>query len=153
MHKAESCIKDLYYGFSKDSLFIRVDPVVPFDRLDDKVSLLIDIYHPFVYKIVFDPSVNIAAAYEKRNEDWVQVETPLEAASSDIFEIGIPFSLIKAKENDEVHFALEVVKSNGSSIPVGEEATIVEKSIERCPLRGHVMLTVPSEDFEKLMWY
>ena len=153
MHKAESCIKDLYYGFNKDSLYIRVDPVVPFDRLDEKVSLLIDIYHPFVYKIVFEPSANIAAAYEKRNEDWVRVETHVEAASLDIFEIGIPFSLIKAKENEEVHFALEVIKSNGSLIPAGERVTIVEKSFERCPLRGHVMLTVPSADFEKLMWY
>jgi hypothetical protein len=83
----------------------------------------------------------------------VRVETHVEAASLDIFEIGIPFSLIKAKENEEVHFALEVIKSNGSLIPVGERVTIVEKSFERCPLRGHVMLTVPSADFEKLMWY
>lgn len=153
MHKSESCIRDLYYGFNKDSLYIRVDPVVPFDKLDDKVSLLLDIYHPFAYKIVFDPAANNAAVYEKRDEDWALVETPLEAASSDIFEIGIPFSLIKAKENDEVHFALEVVKSNEGPILVGEAASIMEKSIERCPLRGHVTLTVPSADFEKMMWY
>ena len=66
---------------------------------------------------------------------------------------GYPFSIIKAKENEEVHFALEVVKRNGSLIPVGETASIVEKIIERCPLRGQVTLTVPSVDFEKLMWY
>ncbi|MGO9951829.1 MAG: glycoside hydrolase [Dissulfurispiraceae bacterium] len=153
MHKSESCIKDLYYGFNQDSLFIRVDPVVPFDKLDEKVSLHLDIYHPFAYKIVFDPTVNIAVVYEKRKEEWLEVKASLDAASSEIFEIGIPFSIIKAKENDEVHFALEVVKSNGSTIPIAETASIVEKIIERCPLRGQVTLTVPSVDFEKLMWY
>jgi hypothetical protein len=153
MHKSESCITDLYYGFNKDSLFIRVDPVIPLNRFEERVSLDIDIFHPSVLKIVFNPSANETVVYESRNGAWVEGNARLEAVAVDIFEIEIPFSVIGARENDEVHFALEVVKNGGASIPVAEAASLTEKSMERCPWRGQIIVTVPSPDFEKLMWY
>ncbi len=153
MHKSESCIVDLYYGFNKDSLFIRVDPVMPLNRFEEKVSLHIDIFHPSVIKIVFNPIANETVVYVFRNGVWVEGDTRLEAAEADIFEIGIPFAVIGAKESDEVHFALEVVKNGGTSIPDVEVASLTEKSMERYPWRGHIIVTVPSPDFEKIMWY
>jgi alpha-amylase/alpha-mannosidase (GH57 family) len=151
MHKSESCIADLYYGFNKDSLFIRADPIIPLDRFEERVSLHIDIFHPSVLKIVFDPVADETAVYESVNQEWAKSDTVLQASSSDIFEIGIPFSVLGAKENDEVHFALEVVKNGETSI--GEAALMTAKRMERCPWRGHIIVTVPSPDFEKIMWH
>ncbi|HMK57058.1 MAG TPA: hypothetical protein VK448_10520, partial [Dissulfurispiraceae bacterium] len=127
--------------------------VVSFAELDEKVILHLDIYQPVALKIVFDPALKIAVAYEREGDSWVRADLSLEAALADIFEISVPFSAIKAKENDEVHFAFEVIKGNGDVLNVGDPAAGTERSIERCPFRGHVMLTVPSADFEKLMWY
>jgi hypothetical protein len=153
MHKTESCITDLYYGFNKDSLYVRVDPVIPLNRFEERVSLDIDIFHPSVLKIVFNPMANETVVYESRNGVWVVGDARLEAVAADIFEIEIPFSVIGANENEEVHFALEVVKNGGTSIPDAEAASLTAKSMERCPWRGHIIVTVPSPDFEKLMWY
>ncbi len=153
MHKSESCIVDLYYGFNKDSLFIRVDPVIPLNRFEEEISLHIDIFHPSFIKIVFNPIANETVLYVFRNGVWVEGDTRLETAAADIFEIEIPFSVIGAKESDEVHFALEVVKNGGTLIPDAEVASLTEKSMERYPWRGHIIVTVPSPDFEKIMWY
>ncbi len=153
MHKSESSISDVYYGFNKDSLFVRVDPIVPLGRMEEKVMLHIDIFHPSVFKIVFDPSANESATYERRNEEWISADVRLQAASADIFEIEIPFSFLKAKEGDEIHFAVEVVKNGGIAGPLKGAGILSEKIMERCPSRGHITLVVPSPDFEKIMWY
>jgi hypothetical protein len=153
MHKSESCIVDLYYGFNKDCLFIRVDPVIPLNRFEENVLLHIDIFHPSVIKVVFNPIANETVVHVFRNGVWVEGDTRLEAAAADIFEIEIPFSVIGAKESDEVHFALEVVKNGETSIPDAEVASLTEKSMERYPWRGHIIVNVPSPDFEKIMWY
>ncbi len=151
MHKSESCISDLYYGFDKDNLYVRADPIIPLNRFEEKVSIHIDIFHPSVLKIVFDPISNETVVYESADGVWSKSDIFLHALSADIFEIGIPFSVIAAKENDEVHFALEVVKNGGTEI--GEAASMSAKRMERCPWRGHIIVTVPSPDFEKIMWY
>lgn len=153
MHKSESYISDLYYGFNTNNLYIRIDPVVPLSRLEEKVSLYINIFNPFVFKIIFDTLNNETAVYEKKGEEWVKDEASLEAASADVFEIEIPFAVIKARENDEIQFALELVKNGGIPIQVKETVSAGEKSMERCPLRGFITVTVPSPDFEKIMWY
>jgi alpha-amylase/alpha-mannosidase (GH57 family) len=153
MHKSEGCIKEVYYGFNKDSLYIRVDPVIPFDRFEETISLQIEIFHPSVLKIIYDPIANDTAVWESRDEAWIKTDVGLEAASVDIFEIGVPFSVLGAKENDEIHFALEIVKNGATSKPAKESTSTFEKSMERCPWRGHIIMTVPSPDFEKIMWY
>ncbi|HMK61774.1 MAG TPA: glycoside hydrolase family 57 protein [Dissulfurispiraceae bacterium] len=153
MHKTDSCISDLYYGFNKDNLYVRIDPVTSFSELDGKVTLHLDIHHPTILKIVFVPASNTTTVLEKKNDSWVGTDLFFQAAMADIFEISVPFSALGAKENDEVHFSVEVMKGNGDTPVVNDPDSTAERSIERCPLRGHIMLTVPSADFEKIMWY
>ena len=153
MHKSEGCIREVYYGFNKDSLYIRGDPVMPLDVFEEAVLLHIDIFHPYVMKIIYDPVANVTAVWEAGQGEWVKTDIRLEAASVDIFEIGVPFSVLGAKESDEVHFALEIVKNGAAAKPEGEDASSFEKRMERCPWRGHIIITVPSPDFEKMMWY
>jgi len=155
MHRAESLVSTIHYGFNKDNLYIRIDPVTPFIDLEEQIFIHINIFHPRVCRIVFD-SQEIppdAAIYEKSVEEWVMVKSIHNVAAKDIFEIEIPFSDINAKENDEIHFSVDILR-NGKLAGVSKEhGVFAGESRERCPYRGHITLTVPSPDYEKLMWY
>lgn len=140
MHKSESLITALYYGFNKDSLFIRLDPTAPFAEMHERIIIRINIVHPFTFRITFDSLEDAAKAvmHEKVFDEWIFI-THVHSATKDIFEIEIPFKDIKVTENNEIHFSIDIVKN-------GDE-------VERCPWRGYVSATVPSPDYETLMWY
>ena len=141
MHKSESFISVLYYGFNKDNLYIRLDPLEPFADIKENIIFQVNIVHPFIFKIIFDlgKSPSEAVLFEKVFEDWIEVKRLENASAKDIFEIEIPFVDIKAKENDEIHFSIDIMR-NGDLI-------------ERCPWRGYVNVAVPSPYYEALMWY
>ncbi|MCL4456063.1 MAG: glycoside hydrolase family 57 protein [Nitrospirae bacterium] len=141
MHKSESFVSALYYGFNKDNLYIRIDPAMPFTEMQEHIVIHINIVHPFNFRVVFDmrKTPHGAVLYEKVFEESVIVKTIDNVAAQDIFEIEIPFSDMKTKENDEIHFSVEIMRD-------GDE-------IERCPWRGHVTVTVPTPYYETLMWY
>ena len=83
---------------------------------------------------------NISAElYEQSDEDWVKVKEITDVAIRDIFEIGILFSDLRAKQKDEINLFISIRKGS--------------EEIERCPWRGHIRLTVPTPDFEAMMWY
>ncbi|MCX8030595.1 MAG: glycoside hydrolase family 57 protein [Thermodesulfovibrionales bacterium] len=155
MHKSESMVSDIHYGFNKDNLFIRVDPFGSFGDIIENVIFHINILHPTLFKVVFLPktSTQQATLYEKVDDKWIKVSDDLEAAIKDIFEIRIPFEQIKVKENDEIHFCVElIVNGRNGAIQTEQNSKRVEV-IERCPWRGYISVTVPSPYFESIMWY
>ncbi|HEX8948093.1 MAG TPA: glycoside hydrolase family 57 protein [Dissulfurispiraceae bacterium] len=141
MHKSESFISAVHYGFNKENLFLRVDPVVPFTEIPEDISLHIDIVNPLAFRIVFDVHKTPAKAtvYAKILENWAEIKVIEKVAAQDIFEIEIPFADLKAKENDEVNLSIAIMKD-------GEE-------VERSPWRGYITITVPAPYYESLMWY
>ena len=141
MHRAESILSRLYYGFNKDNLFLRIDPVIPFKEFPDNSKFSIQIMKPLQLKVLLPvkPPSSKAEIFEKRNEVWVKIKDITDFAIQEIFEIRIPFNKLKAKENDEINLFVSVIRN-------GEE-------IERCPWKGFITLTVPTPDFEAMMWY
>jgi alpha-amylase/alpha-mannosidase (GH57 family) len=140
MHKAESLLSSLYYGFNKNSLFLRLDPAMPLEKFPDDIAFAIDFVKPYPIKVTVTIRPVIAAAlYEKADSEWKKVKEIPDVAFIDIFEIGIPFIDLKAREKDTVNFSICILKN-------GDE-------LERCPWRGQVMLTVPTPDFEAMLWY
>ncbi|MBF0559523.1 MAG: glycoside hydrolase [Nitrospirae bacterium] len=141
MHRSESIIASLHYGFDKDNFYLRIDPKVPFAEMQEKNIIHVDIVKPFTFRIVFDigKGQNGAVLYEKINEEWKEVKSLQDAAAVDIFELGIPFSDLKSKENDEINFSIDIMRN-------GDE-------VERCPWRGYITVTVPSPYYETIMWY
>jgi hypothetical protein len=140
MHKAESILSSLYFGFNKDSLFLRLDPAAPFSELPDNTQFSINIDRPFPHRIVVTVKPFLKAALLRRTDgEWVTIRDITDIAIQDVFEIGIPFGDLQAKEKDEISICISIIKN-------GEE-------IERCPWRGHLTLTVPTPDFEAMMWY
>jgi alpha-amylase/alpha-mannosidase (GH57 family) len=141
MHRAESILSNIYYGFNKDNLFLRIDPAIPFSELPDNTEFSINIIKPSQIKIIVPvkPFALKAELFRKANGDWEKIKDITDVAVQDIFEIGIPFSDLNAKEKDEMNLFISVLKNS--------------EDMERCPWRGYITITVPTPDFEALMWY
>ncbi|MBI5188140.1 MAG: glycoside hydrolase family 57 [Nitrospirae bacterium] len=141
MHRAESILSNLYYGFNKDTLFLRVDPGIPFSEFPEDTKFSINTVKPAQFKIIAAIKAPFLKAelFEKTDGEWEKIKDITDVAVQDIFEIGIPFNDLKARENDEMSLFLSIIKN-------GEE-------MERCPWRGYITLTVPTPDFEAMMWY
>ncbi len=141
MHKSESLISTVYYGFNADTLFLRIDPIIPFAEFEEGIEFLVVTSRPADIKIAYPikSEKNIAELLCKTNDEWRKVKDLSEVAALDVFEIGVTFADLKAREKDEINLFISVRKG-------GEE-------IERCPWRGHISVVVPTEDFEAMMWY
>lgn len=141
MHRGESILSQLYYGFNKDNLFLRIDPAIPFSKFPDDTKLSINIVKPVQFKIIIPlraPSLK-TELFEKRREGWEKIKDINAVAIQDIFEIGIPFSDLEAKEKDDICLFVSIIKNS--------------EEVERCPWRGYITITVPTPDFEAMMWY
>lgn len=141
MHKAESLISTIYYGFNQDNLFVRIDPKGAFREFDDDIEFALHTLAPANIMIVCPVTEDLHRAefFEKLGEKWVKIKDLGEVALREIFEICIPFVDLKAGANDEITLFISIRKN-------GEE-------VERCPWRGHISLKVPTADFEAMMWY
>lgn len=80
-----------------------------------------------------------AELLKTKNGEWEKIKDIVDVAMQDILEIKIPFSDLNASEKDEINLSISIIKN-------GEE-------IERCPWRGYITLTVPTPEFEAMMWY
>ncbi|PKL52295.1 MAG: glycoside hydrolase [Nitrospira bacterium HGW-Nitrospira-1] len=140
MHKSESLITSIYYGFNKDFLFLRLDSKLPFDEFEEGTEFSILTSRPSEIKITVPLKGNSAKAalFEKSNDNWIMTKEITEFAVLDIFEIGLSFADLKARENDEIHLVISITKNT--------------EEMERCPWRGYLSITVPTPDFEALMW-
>lgn len=141
MHIAESIISHVYYGFNKDNFFLRIDPTITFREFPDDTKFSIYVLKPIQFKIIvpIKPSSNKAELIENIKGAWVKVKDVTDFAIQDIFELKIAFHDLKAKEKDEMNVFVCIDKNS------------VE--VERCPLRGYITFTVPTPEFEAMMWY
>jgi alpha-amylase/alpha-mannosidase (GH57 family) len=141
MHKAASILSSLHYGFNKDNLFLRIDPAIPFSKFPHGAKISIHILKPAQFKILVPVKLTslVAELFEKTDDVWIKVKDIADVAIQDILEIKIPFVEVKAKEKDEMNLFISILSN-------GEE-------MERCPWRGYITLTVPTPEFEAMMWY
>ena len=140
MHKSESLISTVHFGFDKDNLFVRIDPKIPFSDFDAGTEISVFSSGPAQMRITCPVRSGLIGAElsEKKGDDWQKAKDLPDAAIQDIFEIGIPFADLKAREKDALNLSISVRRG-------GEE-------IERCPWRGYFTVFVPTADFEAMMW-
>ncbi|MCK7502796.1 MAG: hypothetical protein MZV70_01010 [Desulfobacterales bacterium] len=55
--------------------------------------------------------------------------------------------------NDEIHLSLDIIRNGEAMMSPSEQALKGVESVDRCPWRGYITITVPSPDYEILMWY
>ncbi|MDP2168655.1 MAG: glycoside hydrolase family 57 protein [Thermodesulfovibrionales bacterium] len=140
MHKAESLISEIHYGFDAQNLYIRVDPKIPYAEFPEDSAICINIIRPHEFRLEMPITKQHGAGlFERSGKEWIKRADGMDFAVGEILEAGIPFSLIKAEGGDELNICVTV---NRDSLQV-----------ERCPWRGLISLTVPTADFEARMWY
>ncbi|UCG79072.1 MAG: glycoside hydrolase [Nitrospirota bacterium] len=136
MHKSESIVSKIYYGFNAQNLFIRMDAVEKFKDIEACDCLTLHFIKPADIKVAIED--DSARTYSKSDKGWITAGE-IEYAKDDILEISIPFSKLGAKENDELSLYIT--------------ADLSGNELERYPWRGNITLRVPSPDFDKIMWY
>ncbi|HYA27067.1 MAG TPA: glycoside hydrolase family 57 protein, partial [Thermodesulfovibrionales bacterium] len=139
MHMAEGFISTIYYGFNRDTLFMRVDPRGSFRDFPGNSVISIEITKPHLSRIDVSLGKTVSASLlTKSGGEWTVAKVVADVAMGDIFECAIPFKDIQAKERDELNLFVSVRKGNDR--------------LERCPWRGYIIVTVPTPDFEAMMW-
>ncbi len=143
MHRGESIISHIYYGFDLRNLFVRLDPARSLQ--DGKVEELA-FYVNFLAPKGLDVEIRVlprdrrasAALFQGENDERREVAPIHSIAANEVIELAVPFELLGAKPNDELHFFV-TVERKGSEV-------------EKWPYRGFIQVKVPTEDFEAMMW-
>lgn len=145
MHRVESVVSHIYYGFNITNMYVRLDANLNLIG-DDKDEFLytINIIKPKPYKIEVhcyrkdEGLVYEGVLYSEENGKWIKKKPLSKLAIKDIIEMEIPFADIDASQKDQVQFFV-TVKKKGTEI-------------ERWPHRGCIMFEAPTKDFEAIMW-
>ena len=143
MHRGDSIISHIYYGFDLQNLYVRLDPS---QSLQDEKAEQLSFFVNFLLPKSMDAEVRvmpgerrvIAALSRGENTSRQQVAALNNVAANEIIEMAIPFDLLGVKQNDEIHFFV-TVEQEGSEI-------------EKWPYRGFIQVKVPTDDFEAMMW-
>jgi len=136
----DGLVQKLWFGFDQKKLYIRLDAIgyvlEDFKEVDE-------IRVHFVEPTGYEVSVT---GFEKPNELTVSVihegkkgkSATCSAAMDEIFEMAIDRSALNLKEQDSLHFFVELL--HGSN------------SLDRAPNEGTIETSVPAKDFENFMW-
>ena len=136
----EGIIENLYFGFDPERLLVRLDarsgPVR--ERLAKIDGLRVFFFQPEGYELVVANSANKNPIAKLYRRDLPVAKSEVEAAADLIFELAIPFRSLDLKSEDPIHFCVDLLQE--------------EQSVERLPQEGAIETTVPSPDFELIMW-
>jgi alpha-amylase/alpha-mannosidase (GH57 family) len=130
----------IWFGFSMDRLLIRVDTEGPARESLAAADLLrVAFVDPPDWEIaVANPSVNRPIATINHAGEPSSNGTTVEVATDKVLELAVPFGRLGLKANEPVRFYIELVQG--------------ETSLDRAPREGIFELTVPTPDFERVMW-
>jgi alpha-amylase/alpha-mannosidase (GH57 family) len=145
MHQIETLLKDIYYGFSMNDLFIRLG--VNLQMINDEFrnfsfSIITTAPHDKKIELLFDPQQNkyLLKIFKMGDrQEWEYVKDITSFGINRIIEIGVPFSGLEVSAGQNIEFFVVVYKD-------GQE-------LERWPRGGGIMITVPTETYEQEQWY
>jgi hypothetical protein len=137
---AQGILSRVWFGFSVDRLLIRVDTEGPArERLAEVELLRIAFVDPPDWEItVQQPAILRPVAYINHAGEPSSNGTTVDVATDKILELAVPFGRLGLKANEPVRFYVELLQG--------------EASLDRAPREGIFELTVPTPDFERIMW-
>ncbi len=143
MHQSETMIKQLYFGFDAETLYLRFD-ISRNQENEQKEELNLDL-------LFLEKGIKISVPLSRNSNDrqytilektkdeaWAEVRKDGAAAYDKILEVGIKFKDIKV-EGGEVLKLTATVES-------------AEAVIERCPEYGAIEITLPGPDYASRTW-
>lgn len=145
MHTEGRCgviLDDILYGFDLKTLYMRFDYLKELSGYRDKWNLTVNFLKPTPFKV----QLHIEGAHSRvllfqkdpDSNEWVETLLPVTVASGDVVELAVPFRTIGAASGDELHLMVEVD---------GEE-----RGVEKWPVKGFVIIDLPTKDFGKEEW-
>ncbi|MEW6685228.1 MAG: glycoside hydrolase family 57 protein [Candidatus Edwardsbacteria bacterium] len=126
MHRSESLIKEIYYGFNLQNFYLRLEP--NFDttlEIIKNLSVIVEILSPVKKQFIFP----LAGEKEKSRPS---------IAIKRIIEIEIPFELIPVQAKQVIELVILTMK-NGMEL-------------EKYPAESLISFPIPTADFENIQW-
>lgn len=142
MHYSQPIIKDIYYGFNLEKIFLRFD--IDYDifyESIDKIVIVVEQIKPVEMKIEvsFVSRKPQGVMYYLENESWVECCKVESIALDEIFEMGVGFDQLGCKSDDEINM-LVILLIDG-------------KEMEKWPLNGVISFKVPNIEYEASKWH
>jgi alpha-amylase/alpha-mannosidase (GH57 family) len=142
MHRADSRIHYVRFGFDTRNLYLRLDFASPAARLrpGESCSVLFLAGEPVRAVMEVTPDGTDSRLQVQRDSGWEAIDVPLEAALGTVLEVAVPWEAFpKIKEDREISF---VISFNSGKVET-----------ERVPQRTVITITRPTADFDERMWY
>jgi len=146
MHRAMSVLTHIYYGFDLGNLFVRMDASLDLTQQEHVEGLTFSVHflRPGAYRVEVEinpvkgeiTAVMLGCGTDGAAQSCQKLSS---IAAHDIIEMAIPFELIGARPKDEVNFFVTIRRG--------------DIELEKWPYRGYLSFTVPTEDFESIMWH
>jgi alpha-amylase/alpha-mannosidase (GH57 family) len=133
-------ISDLYFGFDLERLLLRFDSLggPAREQLTEIDALRVRFLDPDGFVVSVNNPSHKKPDLKLLHNEKPKAEPGLEAAADLLLELAIPFRGLNLKTNDRIQFYIELL-SDG-------------QPVERIPHEGAIETTVPSPDYELIMW-
>ena len=133
-------ISDLYFGFDLERLLLRFDARGgPFrEQLTRIDALLVRFLSPNGFALLVKNPSQKKPLVELLYNDVPVANPGIEAAADMLLELAIPFRSLAVKTDDRIQFHVELLRN--------------AQPIESIPHEGAIETTVPSPDYELIMW-
>jgi alpha-amylase/alpha-mannosidase (GH57 family) len=125
MHRGQSLLDSIHFGFDEKNLYLRLDPHAQFDRNElNELSVVLEFTLPEAWKMALglkeEPPDGIGLAFGK------------------IIEISLPFEMLNVKPGEKI----------GLFVSLADNGT----TLERHPWQRPITITAPGNDFMAQNW-
>jgi alpha-amylase/alpha-mannosidase (GH57 family) len=136
----EGPVAGLHFGFDAERLLVRIDarggPVR--ERLADIDALRVAFFEPAGFELLISHPAWQQPIVQLYHHDVPVTDSGVLAAADAILEIAIPLASLALETDDAVQFVVEALQK--------------EQAVDRLPTEGAIETTVPSPEFELIMW-
>lgn len=135
----EGVVKEVYFGFDTDRLMIRIDTKGRAkEDLTQVEELRIGFVEPMGFALRIMKPGTAACQVRLYGGDELTPNAKIQMAIDQILELTVLFSDLNLRPEEPVHLYIEAFSE--------------EQSVDRAPREGTLDFTVPSADYEKIMW-
>jgi hypothetical protein len=132
-------IQEVYFGFTPNDLFIRIDGEEPLGKtLAEYEALRIHFVEPPGRELIVQSPGRPEQAVAFYQEGRILESSNIRVAIQQIIAMSIPFDLLGVAVDEPIQFFVELIESG--------------QSRDRAPRDSYINLTRPSLDFERIMW-
>ena len=135
----DQLLRDIYFGFDVERLMLRIDTLGDAtDDLDHLDEVRIRFLEPAATEIRLTGFRKRQVSGKLYRKGRAVAKAEVEAACDSILEVSVGFTDLRVGTDDPIQMHVEAIAD--------------EQSVDRAPHEGNLELSVPSPDFELMMW-